>query len=97
MNKNSQIKVNQLLNDGIILIYRDIFNRKVPYSDDNIVFIYWYITSGAMCTANIAPLDYTSITFQIMLFHHPIFVLIVGKPLMAALITDYPFVAFIFK
>ena len=40
MNRNSQIKVSQLLNDGIILIYRDIFNRKVPYSDDNIVFIY---------------------------------------------------------
>ena len=40
MNRNRQIKVNQLLNDGIILIYRDIFNRKVPYSDDNIVFIY---------------------------------------------------------
>ena len=55
------------------------------------------ITSGAMSSSNIAPLDYAWVTFQIMLFHYPIFVLIVGKPLMAALITDYMLVAFTFK
>jgi len=100
----SQIKVGQLLNDGIILIFRDIFNRQVPYSDENTIFIYWYgrqkyhhESNGAICSANIAPLDSTGITFLIMLFHHPIFMVIIGNPFMAALITDYTLIAFSFK
>ena len=55
------------------------------------------IASGAMRTANIAPLDFAWLTFQIMLLHHPIFVVIIINPLMAAFIADNSLVAFSFK
>ena len=35
MNRYSQIKVNQLLNNGIILIYKHTFNEKEPFSNEN--------------------------------------------------------------
>ena len=52
------------------------------------------ITSSAMCSTYIAPLDYAWVTFKVMLCHFPIFVVIVGNPLMAAPIADYAPVAF---
>ena len=54
------------------------------------------ITSGAMCNANIAPLDFAWITFQRMFFHLCIFVAIIDNPFMTAHITNDAFVSLIF-
>ena len=54
------------------------------------------ITSGAVCTANIAPLDFSWVTFQIMFFQSCILVAIVSNPFMAAFITNYALIALVF-
>ena len=54
------------------------------------------IASGAMSSTNIAPLDFTWITFEKMLFHHRIFVIIVCNPFMTAFVANDTTIALTF-
>ena len=58
--------------------------------------LHFNIASGAMRSTNIAPLDFTWITFEKMLFHHRIFVIIVCNPFMTAFVANDTLVAFTF-
>ena len=58
--------------------------------------LHFNIASGAMYSANIAPLDFAWVTFQIMLFHHSIFVIIVCNPFMTAFVANDTTIALVF-